>query len=227
MRTPALVSDCVSAMIEAVPSAMAISVKCRLGVDDLYSYAYFSDFVGQIAAVGCTIFHVHARKAWLAGLSPRENREIPPLEYDWVYRLKSEYPHLKVIINGGISSLEQTLEHLNRVDGVMLGRAAYDNPYAMAHIDRVLFDTPAVGRREAILDAYLEHIERECAGGTYLKHMSRHLLNFFQGQAGARQWRRTLSTDGVLKDADARLIRNAIAERLAVEQTMRTPSLAS
>ena len=195
MAKPALVADCVSALQAALPAHVTVSVKTRLGIDDLYSYEYFATFVHGLYASGCRVFHVHARKAWLSGLSPRENREIPPLEYDWVYRLRRELPAAVVVINGGIVTVEQALAHLSEVDGVMLGRAAYDNPYGLAALNRALFgDTSVVLQsREECLARYLDYADIELAQGTELHHISRHLLNLFQGQAGGRRWRRLLS----------------------------------
>lgn len=195
MAKPALVADCVSALQAALPAHVTVSVKTRLGIDDLYSYEYFATFVHRLYARGCRVFHVHARKAWLSGLSPRENREIPPLEYDWVYRLRRELPDAVVVINGGIVTVEQALAHLGEVDGVMLGRAAYDNPYGLAALNRALFgDTSVVLQsREECLARYLDYADLELAQGTELRHISRHLLNLFHGQAGGRRWRRLLS----------------------------------
>ena len=196
MARPALVAECVAAMRDAVPADVPVTVKTRLGIDDLYSYDYFAGFVAALHAAGCRVFHVHARKAWLSGLSPRENREIPPLEYAWVHRLKQERPDCVVVLNGGVRGVADSLAHLTRVDGVMLGRAAYDDPFALAALDRALFPdaprTPAASR-EACLAGYERHIAAELARGTWLHHMSRHLLALYQGQPGARRWRRHLS----------------------------------
>lgn len=195
MAKPALVADCVMALQAALPAHVTVSVKTRLGIDDLYSYEYFAAFVQGLYASGCRVFHVHARKAWLSGLSPRENREVPPLEHDWVYRLRRELPAAVVVINGGIVSAEQALTHVAEVDGVMLGRAAYDNPWGLVTLNRALFGDHSVvlQSRDECLARYLDYVDVELAHGTELHHISRHLLNLFQGQAGGRRWRRLLS----------------------------------
>ncbi|MGE0858737.1 MAG: tRNA dihydrouridine(20/20a) synthase DusA [Gammaproteobacteria bacterium] len=212
MAKPALVADCVAAMIDAVPADVPVTVKTRLGIDDLYSYDYFASFVTRLADVGCRVFHVHARKAWLSGLSPKENREIPPLEYAWVYRLKRELPDCVVVLNGGVQGVDDSLAHLACVDGVMLGRAAYDLPFALAALDRALFPDalPAPpDSRDACLRDYLGHVRAELAAGTALQHMSRHLLNLYQGQPGARRWRRILSERGHARDAGLEVLEAA------------------
>ena len=195
MAKPALVAQCVQALRAALPATVTVSVKTRLGIDALYNYDYFAHFVHTLYEAGCRVFHIHARKAWLAGLSPRENREIPPLEYAWVYRLRRELPAAVVVINGGIVTIDDAIGHLREVDGVMLGRAAYDNPYGLAALNQTLFgagDTSAMSR-EACLAAYLSYVGAELTRGTQLHHISRHLLNLFQGQPGARHWRRQLT----------------------------------
>lgn len=193
MREPARVAACVAAMRRA--TRLPVTVKHRIGVDDCEDYAFMRAFVDAVAAAGCTVFVVHARKAWLQGLSPRENREVPPLTYEHVYRLKQDYPQLTVVINGGIRSVDDCERHLREVDGVMIGREAYENPYALAAIDAALFggDTGALPSRDQILHAYRPYIERQLDAGTPLKHISRHLLGLYRGQAGGRQFRRSLS----------------------------------
>ncbi|MEQ8661532.1 MAG: tRNA dihydrouridine(20/20a) synthase DusA [Gammaproteobacteria bacterium] len=197
MREPALVAACVTAMREAVPAQVEITVKTRLGVDDVYDYGYFRDFVAVLAAAGCRVFHVHARKAWLKGLSPRENREIPPLEYAWVHRLKRELPHLVVVVNGGITTPAAAHAHLAAVDGVMIGRRAYDAPATLAAFESALFDAPAAALDErAIVESYARHAAVESARGTPPRVLTRHLVNLFEGVPGARRWRRHLSEHG-------------------------------
>ena len=193
MREPALVADCVAAMLAAVAYTSAlVTVKCRLGVDEVEEYAAFRAFVDAIAATGCNVFAVHARKAWLQGLSPKENREIPPLRYDWVYRLKRERPDLTVLINGGISGVEDALAHLGHVDWVMLGRVAYHDPYVLHRLDNALSgasDTP----REDLLQRIRPYVEAQLAHGIALKHIVRHVLGLFHGQPGGRLFRQVLS----------------------------------
>ncbi|MDP1574296.1 MAG: tRNA dihydrouridine(20/20a) synthase DusA [Coxiellaceae bacterium] len=184
MKEPELVVDCVKAMRDAV--SIPVTVKTRLGVDDIDSDDYLQAFVGEIAEAGCNTFFMHARKAWLKGLSPKENREIPPLQYDRVYKLKKVFPRLKIIINGGIETHEAIVEHLKHVDGVMLGRVVCSNPYFLAN-----FCEPQ--SREAVIQRYLPYILREYAKGVPMRHMTRHLIGLYQGEVGARAWRRALS----------------------------------
>jgi tRNA-dihydrouridine synthase A len=199
-------------MCAAVPPGVTISVKTRLGIDDLYSYDYFRDFVGTMSESGCRVFHVHARKAWLAGLSPRENREIPPLEHGWVHRLKRDFPALTVVVNGGITSVVEAVEHLRAVDGVMLGRHAYADPYHLVRYQQALFGGDgAPPSRLEVLRAFHGHVARELAQGTHLKHMSRHLLNLFQGEPHARRWRRHLTEQAVRDDAGLEVLETALA----------------
>ena len=210
---PALVADCVAALLASLPSNVTVSVKTRLGIDDLYSYDYFANFVHQLFEAGCRVFHVHARKAWLSGLSPRENREIPPLEYAWVYRLKRDLPAAVVVINGGIVTAADALAHVPAVDGVMLGRAAYADPFALAALDHALFGRgPAKpASRHDYLSRYLPYVNAELTRGTQLQHISRHLLNLYQGQPGARRWRRILTEQAQAPAAGIEVIERARA----------------
>jgi tRNA-dihydrouridine synthase A len=210
MREPERVAACVAAMRRA--TRLPVTVKHRIGVDDCEDYAFMRHFVVTVAAAGCTVFVVHARKAWLQGLSPRENREVPPLTYEHVYRLKQEFPELTIVINGGIRSAAECQAHLAQVDGVMLGREAYENPYALAAIDAALFaeGDAALPSREAILEAYRPYVERQLATGTQLKHISRHLLGLYRGQPGGRQFRRTLSERAHAPGAGIEVLMDAI-----------------
>jgi tRNA-dihydrouridine synthase A len=208
MREPALVGDCMKAMRDAV--SVPVTVKCRIGVDDQDDYAGLQHFTETMLDAGVQVMTVHARKAWLQGLSPKENREIPPLDYARVYRLKREFPQLTVVINGGISTVEQVLAHLDQVDGVMLGRAAYHDPYLLARIETALYGQPLPTRDEVL--AHLQpYVEAELARGTALKHISRHLLGLYQGEPGARAFRRTISEGAHLVGAGWALIEQAIA----------------
>ena len=192
MAEPDLVARGVAAMRAAVD--FPVTVKHRIAIDDQPEWDTLAGFVDAVAAAGCTRVIVHARKAWLEGLSPRENREVPPLHYDLVYRLKAERPDLHVTINGGIETLDETAEHLIHVDGVMLGRAAYQNPYVLAEADRRFFDPEApVRSRHDVIEAFAAYVEREIAAGTPLIAMTRHILGLFNGLPGARAWRRYLS----------------------------------
>jgi tRNA-dihydrouridine synthase A len=192
MARPELVAECVARMNDAVD--IPITVKNRIGIDDQDSYEALHYFVDTVSQAGCSTFIIHARKAWLQGLSPKENREIPPLSYETVYRLKSDFPGLEVIINGGITTLEQSQEHLKKVDGIMIGREAYDNVYMLSRVDQTIFaeDSPTVSRKTALI-RLLPYIENELQQGTRLHHITRHILTLFQGVPGARQWRRQLS----------------------------------
>ena len=187
MLEPELVRDCMSAMLDAVD--IPVTIKTRLGVDDHESYQFMSDFVGTVAESGCSVFIMHARKAFLEGLSPKQNRDVPPLHYDWVYRLKEESPDLEVVINGGINSVAEVKNHLDHVDGVMLGRVAYQTPWILAECQQQFFDGGDISR-EDIVEAMNIYIERQVSAGTAVKHISRHLLGLFQGFA----WRESLAS---------------------------------
>lgn len=210
MAQPEVVADCVSAMQKAVD--IPVTVKCRIGIDDMDEHEDFSRFIDVVANAGCDTFIVHARKAWLQGLSPKENRDIPPLNYPRVYQLKQAHPELTIDINGGITTLAQTDEHLQHVDGVMIGREVYANPYILAEVDKRYYqdDTPVLTREE-IVAAMQTYIDRQDA--PYFKpwHAVRHMLGLFQGQPGGRVWRRYLSQNGTGKQPDPQLLTNALA----------------
>lgn len=208
MREPALVADCVAAM--AAASDVPVTVKCRLGVDEDDDYDVFAAFVDGAVAAGASMIVVHARNAWLQGLSPKENRDIPPLRYDWAHRLKRERPALPVVVNGGIASLDATLAQLRQVDGVMLGRAAYHDPYLLHRIDASLRAAPVRPRSE-LLRALRPYAEARMAEGAALKHIVRHVLGLFHGQPGGRAFRQVLSEGAHRPGADWALIEEAIA----------------
>ena len=209
MADPALVAACVRAMVTAAP--LPVTVKCRIGIDARDSFAELLDFARQTADAGCVSLIVHARKAWLKGLSPRENREVPPLRHDMVYRLKDAMPDLEIVINGGVADLDAVADHLTRVDGVMIGRAAYENPYLLAGVDRRFFgETYPVPSRERVIEALLPYIDRQCAHGVPLSRITRHILGLFNGQPGARAWRRTLSETARLPNAGPEVVRQAL-----------------
>lgn len=193
MRTPALVADCVAAMKAAV--SVPVTVKCRIGVDDQDPEEALGSLAEQVFAAGADALWVHARKAWLEGLSPKENRDIPPLDYDRVYRLKGGYPDRFIGINGGIQTIEEARGHLERVDGVMLGRAAYHNPRQLAEVDALLGDAPAEADWERVIDEMKEYAARHIAGGGRLAHVTRHMTGLFHGLPGARRFRQILSTE--------------------------------
>ncbi|MGH8560912.1 MAG: tRNA dihydrouridine(20/20a) synthase DusA, partial [Nevskiales bacterium] len=189
MAEPALVGECVAAMRAATD--LPVTVKTRIGIDDLDSYAHLRHFINTVANAGCRVFIIHARKALLQGLSPKENREIPPLNYDTVYQIKRDFPALTIVLNGGITTLDEAERRLEAVDGIMLGRAAYQNPYLLAEVDARFHAGvgPAPSRLE-VIERLLPYVERELSAGTALKHIARHILGLFQGQPGARAWRR-------------------------------------
>ncbi|MCC6593667.1 MAG: tRNA dihydrouridine(20/20a) synthase DusA [Xanthomonadales bacterium] len=194
MLEPALVADCVAAMRAAVPAHVPVTVKCRLGVDEIDDEDSFRRFIDTVASAGCAVFVVHARKAWLSGLSPRENREIPPLDYDRVHRLKADRPQLTVVLNGGLRELADIEQALANLDGVMLGRAAYHEPYLLAGWQQALFARPAsMPTRADVLARMRPYIAAHLAAGGELRHIGRHLLGLYQGEPGARAFRRTLS----------------------------------
>lgn len=212
MAEPTLVSDGVKAMRDAVRN-IDVTVKHRIGIDQVEEYSYVRDFVGQVAEAGCQTFIVHARNAILKGLSPKENREVPPLKYDFVYQLKRDFPHLEIIINGGITSHEAGLAHLQHVDGVMIGREAYHNPFSLAQVDELYYGAaPSTITRDQAMLAMRPFIEAELKAGTPLRFITRHVLGLYQGVYGARNWRRMLSDAKLLKNADWRLIEQAMRE---------------
>jgi len=213
MAEPALVARCIRAMRDAVPSSVPVTVKSRIGIDAQDSEADFRRFVDVVAGDGgATVFIVHARKAWLDGLSPKENREIPPLDYARVHRLKAERPDLEVVVNGGISSLDAAAAHLDHVDGVMLGRAAYQDPAILADVDRRIFDASAltVQRADAVR-ALIPYAERHIAQGGRLSNISRHILGIYHAQPRGRLFRRFLSENAIRHDARADLLAQAVA----------------
>ena len=190
MAEPQLVADCVAAMQNAVP--VPVTVKCRMGIDNSDDYAFLNTFITTIAATGCDTFIIHARKAWLKGLSPKENREIPPLRYDIAARIKTAYPHLTIILNGGITTTEAITEHLKTFDGVMIGREAYQNPYMLAVWENALHGTPLPDRAD-IARAMITYIdEQQKASGMTIHSTTRHMLGLYNGLRGARQWRHIL-----------------------------------
>jgi tRNA-dihydrouridine synthase A len=208
MKEPALVAECMAALRAAV--RVPVTVKCRLGVDELEDYERFRAFVDTVAAVGIDTFVVHARKAWLSGLSPKENREIPPLRYDWVRRLKQERPALRIVLNGGLNAVEECLAQLQQVDGVMLGRVAYHEPYRLHQLDCALGDRKPESR-ETLLRRYLPYVEAQLARGVALKHISRHLLGLFHAQPGGRAFRQILGEGAPRVGAGLELLEQALA----------------
>jgi len=208
MREPALVAECVAAMRTAVK--IPVTVKCRIGVDDQDPETALRTLVDSCASAGVTVFAVHARKAWLEGLSPKENRDVPPLDYELVYRVKRERPHLTIQVNGGIETLEQAQEHLNHVDGVMLGRAAYQNPVLLAQVDARFFGGEPRDLDAAVAE-YCDHVERELTKGARLHTLIKPMLGLYNGRPGARLFRRHLSENAPRHDAGISVLRDALA----------------
>ena len=208
MAEPRLVADGVKAMLDVVD--IPVTVKHRVGVDQQEDYGFVRDFVGTLAEVGCRVFLVHARSAWLKGLSPKENREVPPLRYEVVQRLKADFPALGFVLNGGLPSLDAVQDELAHVDGVMLGRAAYHDPWLLADVDRRLFaEEGPVASREEVVERMTAYLRRETARGTAPRHIVRHMLGLYHGVRGARQWRRELSDAAVLERDAAEVLTRA------------------
>jgi len=215
MAEPELVAECVAAMRDATD--VPVTVKTRIGIDNRDTYEALRFFIAQIVQAGCECVIIHARKAWLQGLSPRQNREIPPLRYEVVQRLKRDFPSLEVIVNGGIQTLTAIHEHLVELDGVMIGREACSNPYLFADVDRRFFDAMApVLSREAVVEASLPYIRSQLAGQVPLARITRHLLGLYRGQPGARRWRRYLSEEAVRSSAGAEVLTEALEYRRRV-----------
>jgi tRNA-dihydrouridine synthase A len=211
MAEPELVAECVAAMNQAVK--IPVTVKCRIGIDDRDSYEELVYFIDTVAKAGCDTFIVHARKAWLSGLSPKQNRDIPPLRYDVVYQLKKDYPQLNIIINGGITTLEQTETMLEQVDGVMVGREAYQNPYLLAEVDQRIYgaDYAPVSRRQ-VVELLIPYIQQQLASNNQvrLNSITRHILGLFHGEYGGRLWRRHLSENACRTGVTEQLVLDAL-----------------
>jgi tRNA-dihydrouridine synthase A len=208
MTEPHLVADGVKAMRDAVD--IPVTVKHRIGVDEREDYGFVRDFVGTVADAGCRVFLVHARSAWLKGLSPKENREVPPLRHAVAHRLKRDFPALVIVLNGGLQTLDAVLAELDHVDGAMLGRAAYHDPWLLADVDRRLFAQPGpVASRDEVVARMTDYLRREAARGTAPRHVVRHMLGLYQGVRGARAWRRALSDPQVLERHGADVLRAA------------------
>jgi tRNA-dihydrouridine synthase A len=211
MAQPERVADGIAAMMAA--TKIPVTVKHRIGIDDCDRYEDMARFVSIVAATGCDRFSVHARKAWLQGLSPKDNRDIPPLRYEDVYRLKQDFPHLTIEINGGIVTLEQAQTHLQQVDAVMIGRAAYDHPFLFASADSQLFASPTPARdRLSVIRAMLPYIDHWVSRGTKLHSITRHMLQLFHEQPGSRAWKRHLTEKSSLPGAGIEVMTEALAQ---------------
>lgn len=220
MASPERVAECVAAMQAKV--TIPVTVKCRIGIDNMESYEAFENFISIVADAGCGTFIVHARKAWLQGLSPKQNREIPPLKYDYVYRLKTEHPRLSIVINGGIKTIEETQQHLQRVDGVMIGREAYHNPWVLAEVDRTIYHdkNSHYPSRSQIVRQMCDYIDAQVTQGVPLHAITRHILGLYQACPGARSWRRYLSENSHAENADSSVVKAAMHE---VERFLNNP----
>ncbi len=210
MAEPELVADCVKAMKDAV--SIPVTVKTRIGIDEQDSYEFLTRFIDIVSAAGCDVFTIHARKAWLQGLSPKENREIPELNYERAYQVKRDFAHLNISVNGGITTLAECEAHLQHLDGVMVGREAYQNPYMMAEVDQRLYgdDRPVLSRAE-VAERMMPYLERHIANGGRANHVTRHMLGLFNGMPGARQWRRYLAQNAHLPGIGAEVLADALA----------------
>jgi len=209
MAEPELVAECIAVMSQAV--AIPVSVKSRIGIDERDSYQELAHFIATVANAGCKTFIVHARKAWLSSLSPKQNREVPPLRYEMVYQLKKDFPQLEIIVNGGISSLDQAEEMLKQIDGVMMGREAYHNPYILADVDKRFFGAVSEPHsRHAIVALLIPYIQQQLKNEVHLNNVSRHILGLFHGEPGARAWRRTISENAGKPGADENVIVEAL-----------------
>lgn len=217
MAEPELVAECVKRMIQKI--SIPVTVKTRIGIDDRDRYEHLYQFIEIVRAAGCNTFIIHARKAWLSGLSPKQNREIPPLQYQIVHQLKQDFPDLEIVINGGFTNLEQVGSQLAMVDGVMIGRGVVHNPYLLAEADRQIFGVrSAVPSREAILERYLRYIEQQLVQGARLQAMTRHVLGLYLGQYGARKFRRILTENARKTGSGRAVLTQALAAVQAAPQ---------
>jgi len=210
MAKPDLVAKCIHLMQQR--SQVPVTVKTRIGIDEFDNYSFLVDFVNQVRDVGCKRFIIHARKAWLNGLSPKQNREIPELNYHRVYQLKEDFPDLEIILNGGVKSVDEVARHLNYVDGVMLGRAAYQTPYLLAEINHAMFHSESpLPTRMQIIESYFPYVESQLSKGVKLSTMTRHILGLFHQCKGAKAWRRHLSQNAYREDANLDVLKDALA----------------
>ncbi|GAA4362725.1 tRNA dihydrouridine(20/20a) synthase DusA [Kangiella marina] len=209
MAEPQLVADCMAAMANVVD--IPVTVKTRIGIDDLDAYEHLHHFIDTVRQSGVKTFIIHARKAWLSGLSPKENREIPPLKYDVAYQVKKDFPDLEIIVNGGVTTLEQVDEHMQHLDGAMIGREAYHNPYFLAEVDNRFYDqNNAIPSRIEVADEFCNYVQSQLDQDVYLGHMTRHILGLFYAQPKGKLWRRHLSENAYKKGAGLEVIEEAL-----------------
>lgn len=214
MNTPDVVANCIKSMQDAVE--IPVTVKCRIGIDDSKDYLFLQDFIKTISDIGCNTFIIHARKAWLKGLSPKENRDIPPLQYDVVEKIKANFPDLTIHVNGGIRDLENLQDKLEKFDGAMIGREAYQNPWFLRQIEEEVFETKNLLTAEQIVEKMIPYIESQEQYGTPLKSITRHMTGLFQGMPGARRWRQILSTETHKPGATPEILKTALTEAFEI-----------
>ena len=200
MKEPELVAECINSMVNSCK--IPVTAKTRIGFDDVESFEYLNNFINKMYDAGTKIFILHARKAMLTGLSPKQNLNIPKLNYDMVYEVKKTNPHLEIIINGGISKIEEIKNHLTKCDGVMIGRSIYQNPYSLVDIEKNIFNTEIIPTREQVVEKLLDYVDREVKLGTKVNHIMRHTVGLYHGQAGSKNWKRYLSDNMMARDSD-------------------------
>ena len=200
MKEPELVAECIHAMVNACK--IPVTAKTRIGFDDVEDFDYLNNFIRQMRDAGAKTFILHARKAMLSGLSPKQNLNIPKLNYDMVYKIKKENPNLEIIINGGISKIEEIKNHISKCDGVMIGRSIYQNPYSLVDIEKSIFNTEIIPTREQVVEKLLDYVDKEVKLGTKVNHIMRHTVGLYHGQAGSKKWKRYLSDNMMARDSD-------------------------
>jgi tRNA-dihydrouridine synthase A len=200
MKEPDLVTECINSMVNACK--IPVTAKTRIGFDDTEDFDYLNDFILKMKGVGCNTFILHARKAILSGMSPKQNLNIPKLNYGMVYKVKKENPNLEIIINGGISKIDEIKNHLKQCDGVMIGRSIYQNPYSLVEIEKEIFGSKNVPTREEVAEKLLEYLEKEVKLGTKVNHIMRHTVGLYHGQIGSKDWKRYLSDNMMARDSD-------------------------
>ena len=200
MKEPELVAECIHSMVNACK--IPVTAKTRIGFDDVEDFDYLNNFIRQMRDAGAKTFILHARKAMLSGLSPKQNLNIPKLNYDMVYKIKKENPNLEIIINGGISKIEEIKNHISKCDGVMIGRSIYQNPYSLVDIEKSIFNTEIIPTREQVVEKLLDYVDKEVKLGTKVNHIMRHTVGLYHGQAGSKNWKRYLSDNMMARDSD-------------------------
>jgi len=200
MKEPELVAECINSMVNSCK--IPVTAKTRIGFDDVESFEYLNNFINKMYDAGTKTFILHARKAILTGLSPKQNLNIPKLNYNMVYEIKKENPNLEIIINGGISKIEEIKNHISKCDGVMIGRSIYQNPYSLVDIEKIIFNTEIIPTREQVVEKLLDYVDKEVKLGTKVNHIMRHTVGLYHGQAGSKNWKRYLSDNMMARDSD-------------------------